>query len=86
MPVGNVREQYTALCVLGFLEDIFTVSPRDSFKKEDVLVIFNNIKTHEDLFEQSVVEFYDMADTIIAEETRNACPQDNTDNAEAPPW
>ena len=58
--------QYAALCIIGYLEDLFTASPVESFSKVTMLSILNNVKNDPDLFEPEAVIAYDQIDREAA--------------------
>jgi hypothetical protein len=55
-------DQYAALCIIGYLEDLFTLSPLESFTKISILSVLNNVKNDSDLFEPEAVIAYDQID------------------------
>jgi hypothetical protein len=52
------REQFHALNVLDYLEDIFTGSPAQSFTKEAIFLILADVRTQPELFDFEVLVAY----------------------------
>ncbi len=64
---GNISPsmQYYALCVLGFIEDCFTTSPKETFSREKVLLVLNRVKNDPSFFDAEAVVLYDTVDAIV---------------------
>lgn len=48
-------EQFQALNMLDYLSDLFTVAGKETFTREDVLVIINTVRSDPDFFDPAVV-------------------------------
>ena len=64
------HEQFAGLCVIGYLEALLTASPKQSFSRDELLILLNDVKTHPDLFAPEVVIAYDQ----ISNETEDQEP------------
>lgn len=64
------HEQFAGLCVIGYLEALLTVSPKQSFTRDELLILLNDVKTDPDLFALEVVIAYDQ----ISNETEDQEP------------
>lgn len=51
----SVEGQFGAQVVLRFLSDLFTVSGKDQFSREDILVLLNVCKHDPELFDADVI-------------------------------
>lgn len=56
-------EQFQALNVLDYLSDLFTMSPKETFTKVQILIVLNQVKNDPDIFDPQV---------LIAQQTANA--------------
>ena len=52
------HEQFAGLCVIGYLEALLTASPKQSFSRDELLILLNDVKTDPDLFALEVVIAY----------------------------
>jgi hypothetical protein len=57
----NTDQQFAAQVVLDYLSDMFTETPRETFSREEVLVVLNGVRTDTDLFDPAVVVAYELA-------------------------
>lgn len=61
-------EAFASLIILDFLSDLFTDSGRETFSRDDILVILNWAKNDPDLFDPDVVLAYELATADIEKE------------------
>ena len=66
-PWQEEADQHAALCIIGYLEDLFTASRRDSFTKIDILALLNMVKNDPELFELEAVIAYDQVSKEVEE-------------------
>lgn len=52
-------DQVAALSVLDYVSDLFTSSPRESFSRDEVLVILNAVRNDPEIFDAAVVALWD---------------------------
>ncbi len=57
----NSDEQFAALNVLDYLSDLFTAAGKDSFTRENILVVLNAVKSDPELFDPDVVIAHQIA-------------------------
>jgi hypothetical protein len=57
--IGNADNQWGAQSILGLLRDVFTVTPRANFTREEILVILDRIRSDRDLFDPNLVLAFD---------------------------
>jgi hypothetical protein len=48
-------EQFTALSVLDTLSDLFTAATRESFTRDEILIVLNSLTDDPDIFDPDVV-------------------------------
>jgi len=48
-------DQFAALTILEFLTGLFTVSAKEQFSREDILIILDDVRSMEDLFDPDIV-------------------------------
>ncbi len=65
------EQQAAALAVLRYVSDLFTESPKEWFRREDVLVVLNNIGNDPHLFDPALVARMDQIDSEIQSLGRN---------------
>lgn len=65
------EQQAAALAVLRYVSDLFTESPKESFRREDVLVVLNLVQTDPHLFDPAVVARMDQIESEIQSLGRN---------------
>ncbi len=61
------REQFAALNVLDYLNDLFTGAGKEQFTRAEVLIVFNEVRNDPDIFNPLVVEAQDIAAREIDE-------------------
>lgn len=54
-------DQYAGLVFLDFLRDLFTVAGKEQYSRVEILLILDNLRGHDDLFDPDVVRAYDQA-------------------------
>lgn len=64
-------DQLAGLSVIGYLEDLFTSSPRESFTTIEILSILNTVKNDPELFEPDCVAAYDKISAEIEAKERD---------------
>lgn len=52
------KEQYYALCVLGYLADLFRETPRNLYSSADVLRMIELVKQDPEMFSEGVLRVY----------------------------
>ncbi|HFB98302.1 MAG TPA: hypothetical protein ENJ62_04105 [Bryobacterales bacterium] len=65
------EQQVAALAVLRYVSDLFTESPKESFRREDVLVVLNLVQNDPHLFDPTTVARMDQIDSEIQSLGRN---------------
>ena len=65
-PLTN-QQQFTALTILDYLSDLFTVSPRETFTRESVLLILNSVQNDPNLINPEVLVAYQQVTAGIGE-------------------
>jgi hypothetical protein len=65
----DLAEQFNGLALIEYLQDLFTVSPRERYCRDEILSILNLVKNDPDLFQPAVVAAFDAWRTA-AQETR----------------
>ena len=58
-PFRELAEQFNGLAVIEYLQDLFTVSPRERYCRDEILSILNLVKNDPDLFHPAVVAAFD---------------------------
>ena len=61
MTIMNADEQFAALNVLDYLTDLFTAAGKDSFTRENILVVLNAVKNDPELFDPDIVVAQEIA-------------------------
>jgi len=54
-------QQFCGLGILTYLSDLLTESPRESFSRDEVLVLLDCVRSDGDLFDPDVVIAYEKA-------------------------
>lgn len=60
-PALTDQEQFTALMILEYLSDLFTVGTLESFSRDQILVILNAIKNDQDFIDPDVLVAFEEA-------------------------
>jgi len=55
----DLAEQFNGLALIEYLQDLFTVSPRERYCRDEILSILNLVKNDPDLFQPAVVAAFD---------------------------
>lgn len=55
----DLAEQFNGLAAIEYLQDLFTVSPRERYCRDEILSILNLVKNDPDLFHPAVVAAFD---------------------------
>lgn len=64
IPIRNApfREQYTCLMLLYYLRSLFEASEKETFTRENILMVLQLCKEDDDVFDQRVVAVFDAAE------------------------
>ena len=62
------HDQFVGLCVLDFINDLFTASSKETFSRVDVLIVLNQVKNDPEFFDPQVVELYEEGTSHIGED------------------
>jgi len=54
-------EQFCALNVLDYLSDLFTVAQKNTFTREEILVLIDRVRSDPDLFDRVILIAQQMA-------------------------
>jgi hypothetical protein len=62
------HDQFVGLAMLGYVEDLLTVSPKESWSKDELLVLLNTIKSDEEMFAPEAMIAYDTLSAEVEDE------------------
>ena len=61
-PVGmSESEQFQALNTISYLEDLFTIATKETFSRDEILMLLNRVKTDPEIFDPQVVIAHQIA-------------------------